>query len=148
MFLLIKIGRSDPYLFVLSLLLALHHLLFLLILYVFYLVSQYLNLLQAKIDLFAELVVQVFVYGRLLIVQHGFERFMRFYKGALRNCFFSTFRHGLFHIDFLWLFGLFHYVRHGYSTKWRFLFEYSLANVLIDEGLLPTGADRTLMQNI
>jgi hypothetical protein len=50
---LFKIGGSNPYLFIESLLLALHHLLLLLLLDMLDLIRKYLHLLQTKIDLLA-----------------------------------------------------------------------------------------------
>lgn len=65
---LLEISWSNPYLFIYPLLLALHDLLLLLLLDVLDLVGEDLHLLQPKIDLLAQLVIQELVHRRLLII--------------------------------------------------------------------------------
>ena len=69
MFHLPKIGGPDADLLVLAFLLALHNLLAPLVLDLLDLVGQDLHLLEAEVDLLAQLVVQVFVDRRLLVVE-------------------------------------------------------------------------------
>lgn len=142
MFLVLEVGPPDAHLLVLLLVLALQDLLFLLVLDVLDLVGEDLHLLEAEVDLLAELVAEVFVDGRLLVVEDRLEGLVQLHGQVLRDqlrlllgC------HHLLHVQLLLRLVLLEDVGDGDPAQRRFLFEDALADVLVQ---LRLPVERTL----
>ena len=135
-FLVLEVGPPDAHLLVLALVLALQDLLLLLVLDVLDLVGQDLHLLQPEVDLLAQLVTQVFVDRRLLVVEDRLEGLEQLHRRVLRNQLRLPLRHHLLHVQLLLRLILLEDVGDRDPAERRFLFEDALADVLVELGLL------------
>lgn len=132
MFLVLEVGPPDAHLLVLLLVLALHDLLLLLVLDVLDLVREDLHLLEPEVDLLAELVAEVFVDGRLLVVEDRLEWLVQFHGRVLRDQLRLPLRfHHLLHAQLLLRLVLLEDVGDRDPAQRRFLFEDALADVLV-----------------
>lgn len=136
----IKICRPNPYFLILTLLFSLHYLLSLFVFDMLNLICKNLHFFEAEIDFLAQFIIKVFIHGCFLIVEHWLERLMRLDWWVLRWWSLPAFSCQCFlNIKFLWFLRLLDDVRHGHATKWRFLFEDSLTDILINEWIFSTG---------
>lgn len=142
MFLVLEVGPPDAHLLVLLFVLALHDLLLLLVLDVLDLVREDLHLLEPEVDLLAELVAEVFVDGRLLVIEDRLEGLVQFHGRVLRDQLRLPLRcHHLLHAQLLLRLVLLEDVGDRDPAQRRFLFEDALADVLVQ---LCLPVERTL----